>query len=56
MTIIVDANDVLDDILDSNAPSTIDDVLDEAPILAVVTDPDRSDEIIDRFNDYLGFF
>ena len=49
----LDAEEVLDDILDSDPPATVEDVLDEAAIVAVVTDPSRSDEIIDRFNEYL---
>ena len=49
----VNPNDVLDDILDSDPPDNVKDVLDEAPILAIITDPDKSDDIIDRYNDYL---
>ena len=51
----VDEEQVLDDILDNDAPTTIEDVLDEAPILGLVgdEDPDRVDEVFDRFEDYL---
>ena len=49
----INAEDVLEDILDSDPPNTVEDVLNEAPILAVVTDPSQSQEIFDRFDDYL---
>ena len=47
-------DDILDDILDSDSPDNVQDVLDEAPILSVVTDPSKGDEILDRFEDYLN--
>ena len=41
--------EVLDDILGSDPPETVDDVLSEAPILIVAGDENNSEEIIDRF-------
>ena len=51
----VDEEEVLQDILDDDPPNTVEDVLDEAPILAIVSgeDPDRIDDVFDRFDDYL---
>ena len=51
----VDEEEVLEDILDDDPPNTVEDVLDEAPILAIVSDedPDRIDDIFERFDDYL---
>ena len=49
----VNSQDVLDDILDSDPPDTVEDVLNEAPILAIVGDPDQSDAVFDRYDDYL---
>ena len=34
----VDEEEVLEDILDDDPPNTVEDVLDEAPILAIVSD------------------
>ena len=44
----MDSQEVLDDILE-NPPETVEEVLEEAPILIVVGDEDNADEIIDRF-------
>ena len=51
----VDEDQVLNDILDNGAPTTIEDVLDEAPLLGIVgdEDPDRVEEVLDRYKDYL---
>jgi len=49
----VDLNEVLEDILDSDPPETVDEVLNEAPILVIVGQSNNSDAIIDRFQDYI---
>ena len=43
----------MEEILGSDPPTTVEEVLDEAPILAIVVDPDQSDDILDRYDDYL---
>jgi len=51
----VDTGDVLDDILNSDIPDDVNDILTEATILSVleITDPDDQARVIDRFQDYL---
>uniref|UniRef100_A0A7S4NUI1 GPS domain-containing protein n=1 Tax=Paramoeba aestuarina TaxID=180227 RepID=A0A7S4NUI1_9EUKA len=50
----LDADEILDDILDDDPPTTVEDVLDEAPIVAAVSDnEDRCDDLIERFDSYL---
>jgi len=49
----VDSEDVLDDILNSPPPDTVEEVLEEAAIIAVIDDLTDPDALIERLNEYL---
>ena len=49
----IDPGEVLQDILGSDPPDSVEEVLAEAPILAIIVDTNETDAIIERFDDYL---